>query len=958
MTLVGWPPKDRTPGEQTEGNPYLADPADVACVPHPPAVEPEWAGAIDEVDYEPPPLLTHPPTSTPDGFDRRGDDAGVHGRTRAHQAPKRGLGADPAAGEYEPALALRGISGHLTRTSEGVMAWYRLRPRPWSMRPDSEREALMAATGLALTQLTGRWLHWRVLWSPFPAAEWARRHDQWARPLPDRAGGSDWTGWLVACQRAALRHPHAVKQVYLGVEVHAGRRALGRFADRMSGVGPRRWRELIGRLADAELAALDEEIIHLDRVLASSALAGTPASAEQMLVLLYRSCGLGLPASAAAPTAPHGQWEATDLAGPAGTAHWSAEPYAPSVRIDGVAPGGQRVTRHVVVASLGRMGELDVPAEHLPWMTIPDTLGAGVEWSARLRILEHERAARQLRHAADRVDAQERHYTDDHQLPAPPYLARQINLAAQVRDDLDTDHSGLSARCEGWWRLAISAESETDALAAVDELRAAYHPDIAVERGEAQYATAREFIPGEPLATRAYRRRMSVRHLAMAMPQVTDIIGDDHGPLLFTTAASGRPVAWDPWGDIDTRQVSGLTPIIGGLGAGKTFLMGALAYHAVRATEAYVTLLDPSGPLTRLAELPELAGHARAVSLLDSPPGTLNPYRLVPAPDRGHYAGGPAGDAEHAHDTAAADARRTTLVISVLTGLLPASIRRDGDTQALLLDAIGQVGSHPGHDPRQVLDALARMGTEGRRLGGAFAPILGAAGPARLLLGHPDGQVGGWDPSTDRLLVISTRGLSLPREGADQADWSLDEQLSLALMHLTSWLTYHRVHQLPVRAPKLVGLDELRALALLPSGRMLVQQFARDNRKRRVRVCIAGQLASDVLRLGGEGAAADSGLAGLCHDILVGRTTGDTAQAEALRLLRIPTGVGYEQQLGQLSTPPTGLADDVMAADAPREFLWRSGDLCELVCLDATGPHLAALRQALDTNAARAGYQP
>jgi hypothetical protein len=182
----------------------------------------------------------------------------------------------------------------------------------------------------------------------------------------------------------------------------------------------------------------------------------------------------------------------------------------------------------------------------------------------------------------------------------------------------------------------------------------------------------------------------------------------------------------------------------------------------------------------------------------------------------------------------------------------------------------------------------------------------------------------------------------------DQQDWSLDEQLSLPLMHLAAWLAYRRVYELPRSAPKLVGLDELRWLSMTGAGLTLINQLARDNRKYRARVLIAGQLASDVLRLDGQ----ESGLAALCHDAFVGRTTDETAQRDALRLLRIPVGEGYEPRLGELSSG-VGVLGSGLAADAPREFVWRSGDWCEDVRLDVSGDHLAGLRDALDTNASR-----
>lgn len=857
-------------------------------------------------------------------------------------------GADPEVDEYAPRLGLRGISGHLARSTDGTMAWYALAPRPWSMRPDHDREALMGALGLALAQLPGRWLHWRVTWRPFPAAEWARRHDAWADPLPDQPDGVSWAEHLLGQQRRALRSPKALKQVFLGVEVKHGRARLGMLADRFAGRGGRGVQRLLGRWLATELGELDDEICTLDSLMATSVLAGTPVSAPDMLHLLYRSCALGLPPEAVMPAAPHTEWEGSDLAAVDQLARCTAHPYDPTVKVTGVV-AGQRVTRHVLIASLGRMGALEVPTVDLPWMTVPDRLPVPIEWSARMRVLPDELASRSLRHVADRVDAQQRHYEHDHGLDAPPALARQIELAREVRDEVETDPTGLSARLEGWWRLAIPGRTEREALELFDRIKQAYHPKIAIERSEAQYALAREFIPGEPLATTAYRRRMSLRHLAMAVPMTADVIGDDHGPLLFTARASGRALAWDPWHDMDTRQVSGLTPVLGGLGAGKTFLVGMLAVQAVRSLGAYVTLLDPSGPLTRLTELPELRGHARAVALMDAPAGTLNPYSMITDPNFPSYPPGPAGAAAYQRDADTAQSQRATLVISVLTQLLPASIRRAGDVQQLLLQAVDRVGAGPHHDLSEVLGALRHAGADGERLAGSLGPILSTSGPARLLLGRRGQEA--WASDTDRLLVLSTRGLSLPREGVDQQDWGLDEQLSLPLMHLAAWLAYRRVYELPRAAPKLVGLDELRWLSMTSTGRTLVTQFSRDNRKYRARVMVAGQLASDVLRLGGD----ESGLASLCHDVFVGRTTDQAAQADALRLLRVPTGVGYEARLGDLSGHA---ADGGLAADAPREFVWRSGDSCEDITLDASGEHLAGLRWALDTNAVRAQEPP
>lgn len=132
------------------------------------------------VPQNPPPANAPRPTGQP--------------KQPARKARRPRTGAEPQIKPYQPRLALRGISGHLTRTRSGTMAWYALAPRAWSMRPDHERDALMSAIGRTLSALPERWLHWRVTWQPYPAAEWARRHDQWAHPLPDTYNGVSWCG--------------------------------------------------------------------------------------------------------------------------------------------------------------------------------------------------------------------------------------------------------------------------------------------------------------------------------------------------------------------------------------------------------------------------------------------------------------------------------------------------------------------------------------------------------------------------------------------------------------------------------------------------------------------------------------------------------------------------------------------------------------------------------------------
>src|SRR5690606_14839509 len=154
-----------------------------------------------------------------------------------------------------------------------------------------------------------------------------------------------------------------------------------------------------------------------------------------------------------------------------------------------------------------------------------------------------------------------------------------------------------------------------------------YEPKIAIVHPEAQSPLYREVIPGEPRANAAYMRRGSVVWAASAVPQATAEVGDRRGILLGETCtATRRPVAWDPWMAQEVRDASGLTAIVAGLGGGKSFLGGGTVYKTLRSG-AHWTLLDPSGPLAALCELPELKPYARPINLLNAQPGILNPYR-------------------------------------------------------------------------------------------------------------------------------------------------------------------------------------------------------------------------------------------------------------------------------------------------------------------------------------------
>ena len=184
------------------------------------------------------------------------------------------------------------------------------------------------------------------------------------------------------------------------------------------------------------------------------------------------------------------------------------------------------------------------------------------------------------------------------------------------------------------------------------------------------------------------------------------------------------------------------------------------------------------------------------------------------------------------------------------------------------------------------------------------------------------------------------QGMTLPRPGSPREEWTDAESLAVELLNLASWLTQRTIYDADRNLRKGVALDETHFLSQVPTGKVLIDRLARDSRKFNVRALFASQLAGDLLRV--------SGFASLVNAVFVGRTDDEQAQSEALRLLRVPTGVGYEQMLGTLSPRPR---HDDRPDDTPRQFVFADGHGgVEKIRIDLEAPHLEHVREALDTN--------
>jgi hypothetical protein len=434
---------------------------------------------------------------------------------------------------------------------------------------------------------------------------------------------------------------------------------------------------------------------------------------------------------------------------------------------------------------------------------------------------------------------------------------------------------------------------------------------IALQHPKNQDWLSREFIPGEPLANTGYLRRMPVKLFAAALPQAASTVGDRRGDLIGRTAGTcRRPVFLDLHFPMEVRERSGLAVFVAEPGGGKSTLLGALGYLGARRG-VQVTLLDPSGPLARLCAMPELRPFSRVLNLTGSEQGTLAPYALIPTPQRAHYAAGPGGDREFEIAVSNARAERRMLVQDICMMLVPPQVAREASTATLLRHAVRQVPAEETSTLDDVVRCLQEIGDdESRELGNLLLDT--AEMPLALLFfGSPPSGLLGADAA---LTVITMAGLRLPDLKIEREYWSAEEALALPMLHTAHRLAVRRCYGGDMGRRKLVGLDEAHFMEGWRSGRSFLVRLARDSRKWNLGALVASQNPRDILGLD---------VQNLVSTVFVGRIAEDSEiAAEALRLLRVPTGVGYEQTLAALSQVDTSSS----ARLGFREFVMRDVD--------------------------------
>jgi hypothetical protein len=778
-------------------------------------------------------------------------------------------------------LEITEIAGHLTFTQSTVTAWYSLPEVRWAFRPDAEREALLSAISEQYAGLAGFRLHLRRTNRPFPADEWARTVDSFTpHPLPDVVGGTSWSDHLVAAQRHLLSVNHAEGQTYLGVTF--ARRSLGdTFAERIL--------RIFGRgTSDGERRKLGRTVEQFDEVLNAFGMRGRRVTPQELEWLLYRSVALCMAPPTAMSPVTNGQWDTGDLLALTEQVERYRTPYGSTVKLVNRMSGEER---HVAVLSVGRMEPLEIPEKHEPWMHFHERLPWPMELSSRIDILGSGSSFKNLEHRLRMIRSQQLDYAE-HGIDAPPELERLAKRALVIGDEMTTGLPVESARAHGWHRIAVGGRTREECLERARRLIQLYSRElrISLQHPKNQDQLAREFIPGEPIANTGYVRRMPVKLLAAALPQAASTVGDRRGDLIGRTAGTcRRPVFLDLHFPMEVRERSGLGVFVAEPGGGKSTLMGALGYlNARRGVQ--VTLLDPSGPLARLCQMPELRPYSRVLNLTGSEQGTLAPYALIPTPVRTEFPNGPAGDREFEIAVSNARAERRMLVQDICSMLVPPQVAREASTATLLRHAVRQVPAEETSTLDDVVRTLQGLDDhEGKELANLLLDT--AEMPLALLFfGSPPQHLLGADAA---LTVITMAGLRLPDLKIEREYWSAEESLALPMLHTAHRLAVRRCYGGSMSSRKMVGLDEAHFMEGWRSGRSFLVRLARDSRKWNLAALVASQNPRDILGLD---------VQNLVSTVFVGRIAEDQEIAsEALRLLRVPVHDGYEATLASLS---------------------------------------------------------
>lgn len=412
-----------------------------------------------------------------------------------------------------------------------------------------------------------------------------------------------------------------------------------------------------------------------------------------------------------------------------------------------------------------------------------------------------------------------------------------------------------------------------------------------------------ECLPGTPRQVPDYVHRVPPEVLAGSMFLAASGLGDASGPYVGHTGVLGRPVYIDP-GLPPKVNRSGSMAFIGSLGGGKSFAANLFTYLAVITGGGRALILDPKGERGRWPQLlPELGDQVRVITLGSRPEdaGKLDPFVV----GKGL---GPEAQAETGN-----------LAVSLLSFLTGA---HTGEARfAAIMRAVEETLQGPNPSMTTVMEVLAQMG-ESDPEAAALAEYLRALSHrayASLLFGT--GTETGPDLSHP-VTVLQLQDLTMPPPERPASEYSLEELLSVGLMHAVTVFATHFTLADP-RIFKIVLMDEAWTLTASPQGRALVARLLRTGRSHNSALYLVTQNVADLL---------DETIKNNLGPTLIFRSSDETEIGRGLALLNLDASAENTMTLRNLETGQALFQD--------------LGGRTGVLTVDAVLPHLA---RAFDT---------
>ena len=785
---------------------------------------------------------------------------------------------DPAS----PAqLRIRAAYKNLAITPDGIWAFYLLDGVDWPLQTAERRAATMTDQTYRWADLAGHRIWLRGLHAPFPHQQYAKRlyEDSPKRLYP--AQGRSFEDLVDAAQMHTIELGARRSASVLGALVSTYKLQHPTDLAIVAGDKP-------ATASQGELDRVRRELREITTAVARPGFGARPLSASELRWVIHASAGMGAPVPAALLHHDRHAISLDDVPGFTNPVYATEAPYAPTTVLRTNRELRQHTT-HVAVLHVDDFEERDTARGDLaPFLAWAGSLEFPVEYCVVADVVD----GRDLKGAAelDRRRAKNiAEHHEEHNDDPPARVLRGIDRAREVEDEVQNGTREVAARLRGVVMFAVTGETEEEALETASDLTvtAARQQGMKLVHDHGQYGYYRAFIPGEECPVSGHVTQMPGYFFASGVPNATSSAGDPTGLLIGNIAGSHDVFVFDPLGGTK-RNRSNLVAIGSDPGGGKSTLGGALAdFIASRGirTVGY----DPSGPWSRLCELPHLRDNARHLSLTGAHRGVLVPHLMVVDPRPGDYD----TDAEYLLAVEEARAERMELAIDSFRDLLPYAMvsgDRTGAIQGTIESAVTDVGGDYGTDPWQIVARLEAMGDVGR----AIAERLRARAQLKDgALVFPDPRKDVDDEPGKRLMeqaaltVITMEGLALPpKDQPDRSLWSRQALASVPILNLGARFATRTIYA--DRKPKAVLLDEL---GISTGGAGSFSSFAVrssfDSRKWHALVALIFQNPNTLTKL-------DAPIGNLIGSAFIGRMD-DAAARDALPLLGLRGDSGYHE---------------------------------------------------------------